>query len=218
MKRQYVVLIAVAGLLIAFALASHLYTSQQADRIGALAAAADSPLERPHSRGRGPADAKVVLVEFFDPACETCRAFDPYVKAMLAEHRNRVRLVLRYAPFHQGSDTMVKILEAAALQDRFWETLQVMYDTQPEWASHHHPQPERVWEFLPRAGVDVDRIRRDAQDPKFVEIIEQDLADVRTLGVRKTPQFFVNGQPLVRFGYDQLKSMLDAEVAKQYPE
>jgi hypothetical protein len=36
--------------------------------------------------------------------------------------------------------------------------------------------------------------------------------------VRKTPQFFVNGQPLVRFGYDQLKSMLDAEVAKQYPE
>jgi protein-disulfide isomerase len=218
MKRQYVVLIAVAGLLIAFALASHLYTSQQADRIGALAAAADSPLERPHSRGRGPADAKVVLVEFFDPACETCRAFDPYVKAMLAEHRNRVRLVLRYAPFHQGSDTMVKILEAAALQDRFWETLQVMYDTQPEWASHHHPQPEKIWEFLPRAGVDVDRVRRDAQDPKFVEIIEQDLADGRTLGVRKTPQFFVNGQPLVRFGYDQLKSMLDAEVAKQYPE
>jgi protein-disulfide isomerase len=215
MKRQYVVLIAVAGLLIAFALASHLYTSQQADRIGALAAAADSPLERPHSRGRGPADAKVVLVEFFDPACETCRAFDPYVKAMLAEHRNRVRLVLRYAPFHQGSDTMVKILEAAALQDRFWETLQVMYDTQPEWASHHHPQPEKIWEFLPRAGVDVDRVRRDAQDPKFVEIIEQDLADGRTLGVRKTPQFFVNGQPLVRFGYDQLKSMLDAEVAKQ---
>ena len=218
MKRQYVVLIAVAGLLIAFALASHLYTSQQADRIGGLAAAADSPLERPHSRGRGPADAKVVLVEFFDPACETCRAFDPYVKAMLAEHRNRVRLVLRYAPFHQGSDTMVKILEAAALQDRFWETLQVMYDTQPQWASHHHPQPEKIWEFLPRAGVDVDRVRRDAQDPKFVEIIEQDLADGRTLGLRKTPHFFVNGQPLVRFGYDQLKSMLDAEVAKQYPE
>ena len=218
MKRQYVVLIAVAGLLIAFALASHLYTSQQADRIGALAAAADSPLERPHSRGSGPANARVVLVEFFDPACETCRVFHPYVKAMLAEHRNRVRLVLRYAPFHQGSDTMVKILEAAALQDRFWETLQVMYDTQPEWASHHHPQPEKIWEFLPRAGVDVDRVRRDARDPKFVEIIEQDLADGRALGVRKTPQFFVNGQPLVRFGYDQLKSMLDAEVAKQYPE
>jgi protein-disulfide isomerase len=218
MKRQYVVLIAVVGLLLAFGLASRIYTSRQADRIEALAAAADSPLERPHSRGSGPADAKVVLVEFFDPACETCRSFDPHVKAMLAEHAGRVRLVLRYAPFHQGSDTMVKILEAAALQDRFWQTLHVMYETQPQWASHHHPQPEKIWEFLPRAGVDVDRVRRDAQDPEFARIIEQDLADGRTLGVRKTPQFFVNGKPLMRFGYEQLKSLLDAEVAEQYPQ
>ena len=218
MKRQTVVLISAAGLLLAFGLATYLYTSEQADRIEALATAADSPLERPHSRGKGPADARVVLVEFFDPACEACRAFDPYVKALLAEHRDRVRLVLRYAPFHKGSDTMVKILEAAALQDRFWETLQVMYDTQPQWASHHHPQPERIWEFLPRAGVDVDQIRRDAQASKFDAIVEQDLLDGRTLGVRKTPQFFVNGKPLLRFGYEQLKSMLDAAVAKQYPE
>jgi len=218
MKRQYVVLAAVVGLAVAFMLAAYVYTSQEADRIGALAAAADSPLERPHSRGLGPADAKVVLVEFFDPACETCREFDPYVKAMLAEYPDQVRLVLRYAPFHQGSDTIVKILEAAALQDRFWETLHVMYETQPQWASHHHPQPEKIWEFLPRAGVDVDLVRRDMPDLKFVQIIEQDLADGRTLGVRKTPQFFVNGQPLVRFGYQQLESMLDAEVAKQYPE
>lgn len=218
MKRQTVVLTAVAGLAAAFMLAAYVYTSQEEDRIGALAAAADSPLERPHSQGVGPADAKVVLVEFFDPACETCRRFDPYVKGMLAEYPSQVRLVLRFAPFHQGSDTMVKILEAAALQDRFWETLHVMYETQPQWASHHHPQPEKIWEFLPRAGVDVERVRRDMQDPAFVQIIEQDLADGRTLGVRKTPQFFVNGQPLVRFGYEQLKSMLDAEVAKQYPE
>jgi protein-disulfide isomerase len=217
-KRQTVVLISAAGLLLAFGLATYFYTSEQADRIEALAVAADSPLERPHSRGRGPADAKVVLVEFFDPACETCRAFDPYVKALLAEHRDRVRLVLRYAPFHKGSDTMVKILEAAALQDRFWEALQVMYDTQPQWASHHNPQPEKFWEFLPRAGVDVDRIRRDAQASKFAAIIEQDLLDGRALGVRKTPQFFVNGKPLLRFGYEQLKSMLDVEVAKQYPQ
>ncbi|MBW2420409.1 MAG: thioredoxin domain-containing protein [Deltaproteobacteria bacterium] len=207
-----------AGLLLAFALASYVYTSQQADRIEALAAAADSPLERPHSRSGGPPDARVVLVEFFDPACETCRTFAPQVKSLLASHPNRVRLVLRYAPFHQGSDTMVKILEAAGRQGLFWETLQVMYETQPQWASHHHPQPEKIWEFLPRAGVDVSRIRRDMNDPMFVKLIEQDLADGRTLGVRKTPQFFVNGSPLLSFGYRQLKSMLDTEVAKQYPQ
>ncbi len=217
MKRQTVVAIAGVGLLVAFGVATQLYSSREADRIEAIVGAEDSPLERPHSQTKGPADAKVVLVEFFDPACETCRAFDPYVKALLAEHPNQVRLVLRYAPFHPGSDTMVKMLEAAALQGRFWETLQLMYDTQPQWASHHNPQPEKMWEFLPRAGVDVERARRDAADPKLLELLEQELADIQTLGVRKTPQFFVNGKPLVSFGYQQLKSLLEAEVAKQYP-
>ena len=86
MKRQTLVLVSAAVLVLGFGLMAWLYTSQQSGRIEALATAADSPLERPHSQGKGPADARVVLVEFFDPACETCRAFDPYVKALLDEH------------------------------------------------------------------------------------------------------------------------------------
>ena len=111
---------------------------------------------------------------------------------------------------------MVQILEAARKQGKFWETLDVMYETQPQWASHHHPQPEKIWQFLPRAGVDVERIRKDMNAPRILEIIEQDLADAKTLGVRRTPQFFVNGKPLLSFGYEQLKSLLDSEVAAQY--
>ena len=92
----------------------------------------------------------------------------------------------------------------------------MMYETQPQWASHHHPQPEKIWQFLPRAGVDVERVRKDMNAPRILEIIEQDLADAKTLGVRRTPQFFVNGKPLLSFGYAQLKSLLDSEVAAQY--
>lgn len=218
MKRSSIVLFAAGGLILAFVVASLLYTSLEAERVETLATSADSPLERPHSRSKGPAEAKVVLVEFFDPACETCRAFDPYVKALLAEHPEQVRLVLRYAPFHPGSDSVVKALEAAGLQDRYWEALQVLYETQPQWASHHHPQPEKIWQFLPRAGVDVAQARRDAQDPRLAEIVAQDLVDVSTLGVRKTPQFFVNGKPLVQFGQEPLRRLVEAEIAAQYPQ
>ena len=93
------------------------------------------PLMQP-KKGTVYREQRVVLVEFFDPACETCREFHPYVKELLAAHPGKVRLVLRYAPFHQGSDTMVLILEAAGRRGRFWETLEVMYATQPQWASH----------------------------------------------------------------------------------
>jgi protein-disulfide isomerase len=110
----------------------------------------------------------------------------------------------------------VLILEAARRQGRFRETLEVMYETQPQWASHHQPHPERIWQFLPRAGVDVEQIREAMQDPDLMAIVEQDLADGRALGVRKTPQFFVNGKPLLQFGRTQLKTLLDSEVAAQY--
>jgi protein-disulfide isomerase len=216
MKRQHIALLGGATLLALFLIAGFVYKSLQAERLGAISRTTYSPLEREHSPGKGPADARVVLVEYFDPACETCRVFSAHVDDILRSHPEEVRLVLRYAPLHEGSDTMVKILEAAKLQGRFFETLQLMYDTQPLWASHHHPQPEKIWEFLPQAGVDVDRIRSDMMSAEIRGILAQDIADGASLGVRKTPQFFVNGRPLARFGLQQLQTLVQSEVAAQY--
>jgi len=215
-SRVLIVIVAGVFMALAFVFAANLYTGQREDAIRAVSEAEDSPLERPHSVSRGPSDARVVLVEFFDPACETCREYHAYVKKLVAAHPGKVRLVLRYAPFHQGADTMVLILEAARRQGRFWEALEVMYATQPQWASHHQPRPERIWEFLPSAGVDVEQIRKDMQDPDLRAIVRQDLADGQALGVRRTPQFFVNGIPLLSFGRTQLKTLLDSEVAARY--
>ncbi len=182
MKKSHLAILGGGVLLLAFVVGGYVYKRQAAQKVlaatqappaapGGTAAPADagkaapprlSPvLVRDHAMSAGPADARVILVEYFDPGCETCRVFASFVKSLLQSHPTQVRLVLRYAPFHQGADMMVAILEAARLQNRYWETLQVMYDTQPQWASHHHPQPERIWEFLPSAGVDLDQIRRD---------------------------------------------------------
>ena len=73
-------------------------------------------LVRMHSPVLGPQNAPVTIVEFFDPACETCRAFYPIVKQLMAQYPKDVRLVLRYAPFHQGSDQIIKLLEASKAQ------------------------------------------------------------------------------------------------------
>ena len=218
MKRQTIALIGGTGLLAVFLIAGFVYKNQQAQRLEGIAQVTHtySPLEREHSARKGSADAKVVLVEFFDPACETCRVFSKFVDKILTSHPGKVRLVLRYAPLHQGSGTMVRILEAAKLQGKYWDTLQVMYETQPHWASHHHPQPEKIWQFLPSAGVDIDRIRIDMNRPQAQQALAQDIADGATLGVRKTPQFFVNGKPLVSFGFQQLQALVESEVAARY--
>ncbi len=204
-------------LIIAFVFGSSYYKQQQAEKIGFMAKNNYSTFVRNHSQTYGNDDAKVYLVEFTDPACETCAAFHPFVKHMMEANPGKIKLVLRYAPFHHGADKFVKILEAAKKQGKYWETLDVMYKSQSYWASHSNPQPELIWRFLPKAGVDVQQIRNDMNDPKIVQLIEQDLADAKTLNVRKTPGFFVNGKPLQTFGYQQLAQLVQSEINANYP-
>jgi protein-disulfide isomerase len=44
--------------------------------------------------------------------------------------------------------------------------------------------------------------------------INQDIADGQAVGVKATPEFFVNGKPMPSFGYEQLRGLVDEAVAK----
>ena len=56
---------------------------------GADASGQHPALASTHSPSLGQASAKVHVVEFLDPACETCAAFYPLVKQLMAEHPDR---------------------------------------------------------------------------------------------------------------------------------
>lgn len=201
-----------------FVVGAMVYRQQRTEQLSFMAQQSFSTFVRPHSQVLGAPDAKVYLVEFTDPACETCASFSPMVKNLMAAHPNQIKLVVRYAPFHPGSDGVVRVLHAASRQGKFWEALEVMYKTQPAWASHHQPQPELLWGFLAQGGLDVERLNKDVQSPDIAKAVQQDLADAQTLGVTKTPGFFVNGKPLVQFGYAQLEQLVLAELAASYPK
>jgi len=218
MKPHIIFGLSVLVLILAFAFGSSYYKGKQTKKFGFLAQENAELFVRDHSPTLGSDDAKVYLIEFMDPACETCAAFSPFVKNMMKAYPGKIKLVLRYAPFHDGAEYFVKILEAAKKQGKFWETLDVMYKSQRFWASHSNPQPQRIWQFLPRAGVNVEQIRQDMNDPAIVKIIEQDLADAKTLNVRKTPGYFANGKPLRVFGYQQLQQLVESELRVNYPD
>jgi protein-disulfide isomerase len=108
-------------------------------------------LVRMHSPVFGPQGAPVTIVEFFDPACETCRAFYPIVKNLMAQYPNDVRLVIRYAPFHQGSDQVVKLLESAKSQGKYQTVLEAVLAAQPTWADHGQPNIETAFKVAEQA-------------------------------------------------------------------
>ena len=216
MKREHIVIVSTILLISVFVLGGFFYKKQQAEKVGFMAEENASTFVREHSLTLGSADAKVYLIEFFDPACETCRAFYPFIKKMMAAHPGKIKLVMRYAPFHEGADYVVKMLEAARKQGKYWEALEVMYKYQSLWASHHKPQPQYLWNVLPEAGLDLEQLKKDINDPEIAQLIKQDLADAKTLNVRKTPGFIVNGKPLQKFGYNQLIELVESEIQANY--
>lgn len=209
MKRKTLFIGAAILLLLVFLIGTLVYKSERIDQSAQLAERNRANLTRMHSPALGKPDAPVVIVEFFDPACETCREFYPLVKKMMAADRERIRLVLRYAPFHKGSDKVVAVLEAARKQGKFWPTLEALFASQADWAPHHTPQVALVWPHLEGLGLNLEQLKADMTAPEIAQVIAQDLDDARALNVTKTPEYFVNGRPLPSFGYDQLKKLVD---------
>ncbi|NMF87543.1 DsbA family protein [Aromatoleum petrolei] len=216
MNQKYIFAIAAALMVAIFATATLVHDSEKGNRRDEVAEQNRAILVREHSPTLGEAEARVHIVEFLDPACETCRDFYPYVKQLMAAAPGRIRVSVRYAPFHDGSEQIVKLLAAAKLQGKFWETLEALFAAQPNWASHHNPQPDMVWNFINGVGLDIEKLKVDMASPAIDAIVRQDLADARTLNVTKTPEFFVNGRPMPSFGYEQLKQLVAEELNSRY--
>jgi protein-disulfide isomerase len=108
-RTSIIIFIAAIGLVAA----GLLYKRLAVDEQNASMAQDAGALVRPSSPIIGPRKAPVTIVEFFDPSCEGCRAFYPYVKRIMEEYPNDVSLVIRYVLFHEGSEEASRILEAA---------------------------------------------------------------------------------------------------------
>ena len=206
MSKRDLVLVGAALLLAALPLPS---AAQQADRM---------TLVRFHSPSLGAADAKVEIVEFFDPACEACRAFHPFVKQLMQENPGRVRLTIRYAPFHRGADQVVRLLEASRRQGKYVQTLDALVESQPRWAINHVARLDLALKAVEGLGLQIDRLRADMAAPELGSLIKQDLQDAVALNISGTPSFFVNGRALTTLGYDELRAMVAQALRDSYSQ
>jgi protein-disulfide isomerase len=171
---------------------------------------------RPHSPIIGPAKAPVTIVEFFDPSCEACLAMYPYVKMIMAEYPNDVRLVLRFLPLHKGSGEAIGIIEAARKQGVFLPVLEAVLEKQPLW---HDGDMTSAWAAAKATGLNLDKARALLKSSKLIAGLKQDQADRLELGVRGTPTFFVNGKLLTQLSprhlYEQVQAEVEASRKKQ---
>lgn len=213
MQNKKVVLVSLIVLILLFLGGGYIYKDNQEKQLSLNTKQNYSALVRESSFILGNKNAKVELVEFFDPACETCAQMHPITKDIMKKNEGNIKLVLRYAPFHKGSVDVVRMLEATKEQGKFLEILELLFVTQNFWTVNHVVDLDKVWGVLVTSKLlDMDKLVEDMKDPKIIEIVKQDIEDAKTLKANKTPAYYVNGKPLQVFGVENLIDLINSEL------
>lgn len=215
MQNKNLIIVSVVVLLGLFFGGGYFYKQNQAEKSVELAKNESNLFQRDYSFVLGKENAKVQIVEFFDPACGTCASFYHPVKKILKDYYGDVKLVMRYAPFHENSNHAVKMLHGAKEQGKFLEVLETMYASQKYWIDHHVVDVDKLWQIISQVeGLDIEKLADYIKSSKGDEIVKQDLDDVKKLNITKTPSFFVNGKPLQIFGLKNLEDLVESELVK----
>ncbi len=147
----------------------------------------------------------MTLLIYGDYLCPYCRRIGGVIKQLHQALGERLIYVFRQFPnehAHPGAEFASRAAEAAALQGRFWEMHDALYDREPPLTREH------VIDAAMAAGLDMARFDGDLADPGVAARVEEDLADGRRNGVSGTPTLFIDGQ---RYdGAWDLYSMLEA--------
>jgi protein-disulfide isomerase len=215
-SRRGIAVGSVIALLLVFVAGTLLYKREGTQSSQPATTANRAALASEHSPTLGDASAKVHVVEFLDPACETCALFFPMVKQLMAQNPGKIRLSTRHVPFHQGSEYVVRMLEASRKQDKYWQTLEALLASQSHWAPHHTVQPELALQAIAGVGLNVEQLMADMNAPEVSQRMEQDLNDAVALKVTATPEYFINGRPLPSFGEQQLLDLVKEELQNAY--
>lgn len=172
----------------------------------------ESALASANAPTLGNSGAKVHIVEFLDPACETCAVFFPMVKQWMKEVPGEIRLSVRHVAFHSGSEYALRILEASRNQDKYWQTLEALLASQQQWVQNHTVQPDRIGAVIAGVGLNMEQLAADMNSVQVMQRIEQDKKDSILLKVSATPEYFINGRPLPSFGQKQLADLVREEL------
>lgn len=146
----------------------------------------------------GNPEAAVTLIEYADFQCPACAAFHRGFKPVFATVSDTVRLVFRHFPLtaiHDKAQLAAHAAEAAALQGKFWEMHDVLFEKQSEWSA----QPLSAFtatlkSYAQSIGLDVARFERDLASAEVAARVQRDLRSGELAGVGGTPTVYLDGQ------------------------
>jgi protein-disulfide isomerase len=171
---------------------------------------------------KGSDSASVTLVEYGDYQCPYCQAYEPTVEQAYAEFKDQIKFQFRNFPLtnaHPNAFAAARAAEAAALQDKFWEMHDLLYQTQNYQVWTQATDPNTYFNaYAQQLGLNVDKFKTDFASSKVNDLINADMAEGTRLNVTGTPSFFINGKKTeIANTLQSFEKVLKDAIAKQKP-
>lgn len=144
----------------------------------------------------GNASAETVVVEFSDFECPACASVEPVVQQFMETYGDQIKFVYRHFPLpqHTNADAASYAAEAAALQGKFWQVHNWLFDNQSVWIDGAVDADYFYGQFGEKFGLDQERFSTDYKSDAVRSVVSADRSAGQGLGVNSTPTFFINGK------------------------
>lgn len=138
---------------------------------------------------KGPATAKVTIVEFSDFQCPYCSRGKAVIDQVVKKYGDKVRVVFRDFPlnFHDKAQKAAEAGQCANDQGKFWAMHDWMFDNQQTL------DIETLKSAARNLGIDSAKFDQCLSSGQHAEDVRKSLADGQKVGVSGTPAFFING-------------------------
>ena len=157
---------------------------------------------------KGPADAKVTIVEFSDFECPFCSRAEATVDQVLAANLGKVRIVYRHFPLSQHANAQ-KAAEASLCahdQGKFWEYKKVLFENQTGL------QVEKLKSYAKDLSLDAAKFDSCLDSGANKAKVDADMKAAMAASIGGTPSFFVNGVA-VEPSFEEFDRVIKQELA-----
>ena len=167
---------------------------------------------------KGPVDAKVTLTEFGDYQCPACGQYHKLLNdSILPKYDGKIKFVFLNYPLvqiHNNAQSAAQAAEAAALQGKFWQMHDLLYEKQKDWESLKDPK-SKFESYAKDLGLNIDQFKQDYDSQKVIDLINNQAALGDAFKLEGTPSFFVNGvQVDTKSGSSSIEQAIDKALAQ----
>ncbi|MEO5950591.1 MAG: thioredoxin domain-containing protein [Candidatus Saccharimonadales bacterium] len=146
----------------------------------------------------GKADSKVVVIEYGDFQCPTCGSVYPNMKTVTDKYKDQIAFVFRNFPIttiHPNARAAAAAVEAAGLQDKYWDMYNRLYQAQTQWSSLSATDRTSYFDAAAKdLGLNLDTFNTDIASDKVNQKISYDQAVAKKINVTGTPTVYMNGK------------------------